>query len=114
MLEPAPVESVEGVVPLVLDPLPISPVVLLLVPMLPGWLPVCVPLWLVPVCGAPVPVLPVEPLPDDCASANVPSESVAIKRSFRIVCSSPCNGLGAASGGQSKSLVRVSMSNWLA
>jgi hypothetical protein len=82
------------VLPLLLSGVAVLPE---LVPMLPGWL--LVPLLLVPVCE-PVcvldpmdPVLPAAPapapLPVVCARANVPSESVATKRSFRICLCSP-------------------------
>jgi len=99
---------VESVVPLGLVPLVEPAESVLLVPgvvpwdpMLPGccasvpvcgWLPGCVPApdpacapVVDPVC-APVPAAaPVPAPPAVCANANVPSESVAIKRIFRIV-----------------------------
>jgi hypothetical protein len=105
--------GLELVVPVLVDPLVPCPVVLplvpyapvafgsVLLPMLPGW--VCVPcvvcepcvLWapVVSVCPdcvlEPTPVLPAAPVPAPLpavwARAKVPSDSVTIKRSFRIV-----------------------------
>jgi hypothetical protein len=100
------IEGLLLVVPPLVEPLIVLPLVpvafgSVLFPMLPGW--VCVPcvvcepcvLWapVVSVCPdcvlEPIPVLPAVPVPAPLpvvwARAKVPSESVAIKRSFRIL-----------------------------
>lgn len=110
VLEPVPSElsGVVVVLPVgVLDPdvpfgdTPVDPLAPASPTLLPGivlLLPLCAPLWesgcCVPVCdplcapvcvAEPAPIDPVLPLPAVWANANVPSERVAIKRSFRIL-----------------------------
>jgi hypothetical protein len=87
LLEPVALGLVESVVPVVPVLVPMLPGVLLVllpVPMLPLLLPVPMLPLLLPVWP---PLLPAAPAPAVCAAAKarVPSERVAIIRSFRIV-----------------------------